>query len=217
MSKQYVMVDAGALQMVRNALQRDAEEGKTARAEMLAELDAATRAQPFTVPQAEDFCYCDDSISLQIVSGGGSKEGLYGKVTLKLNGEYVDYVQATLQQAERREMQETEQMLRAEIARLQAVASRAVPSEARLPLLETMQIWDVFQRGNWWAAMVSPIGWDARRVKEDMEKQGHSSELTVAARKVIAADANPVAALMARNAELEAMLTAAPQPQDSTP
>lgn len=89
--------------------------------------------------------------------------------------------------------------------------------QAPPPLQETMQIWDIFQRGKWWAAMVSPIGWDARRVKEDIERQGYSNELTVAARKVIAADANPVAALMARNAELEALLAAATQAQDSAP
>lgn len=119
---------------------------------------------------------------------------------------------AELSHAERREMQETEQRLRAEIARLQAIASQAVPSEAPPPLLETMQIWDIFQRGKWWAAMVSPIGWDAFRVKQELESQGYSSDLVVAARKAIAADANPVAALMARNAELEALLAAAPQP-----
>ena len=32
---------------------------------------------------AEDFCYCDDDISLQMVSGGAALEGLYGRVTLK--------------------------------------------------------------------------------------------------------------------------------------
>lgn len=41
-SKHIVLVDAGALQMVRNALRRDAEGGNQARAEMLAELDKAT-------------------------------------------------------------------------------------------------------------------------------------------------------------------------------
>lgn len=48
-------------------------------------------AQPAT---AEDFCYCDDDISLQMVSGGAALEGLYGRVTLKINGQYVDYVKA---------------------------------------------------------------------------------------------------------------------------
>lgn len=43
---------------------------------------------------AEDFCYCDDDISLQMVSGGAALEGLYGRVTLKINGQYVDYVKA---------------------------------------------------------------------------------------------------------------------------
>lgn len=158
--------------------------------------------------------------------------------------------------AERREMQEIEQRLRAEIARLQAIADRAVPdgwreaavglvdayfnnnvgenvynrmaslramlaaakppSESPASTLGTMQIWDIFQQGKWWAAMVAPLGWDAHCVKEDMERQGYSSELTVAARKVIAADANPVVALMARNAELEALLATTTH-QDSTP
>ena len=43
---------------------------------------------------AEDFCYCNDDISLQIVSGGAAKEGLYGRVTLLIDGKYVDYVPA---------------------------------------------------------------------------------------------------------------------------
>lgn len=44
--------------------------------------------------------------------------------------------------AERREMQETEQRLRAEIARLQAVASRAVPDGWRLvPVEPTKAMW----------------------------------------------------------------------------
>lgn len=38
-----VAVNAGALQMVRNALQRDADEGKQSRKEMLAELEATIR------------------------------------------------------------------------------------------------------------------------------------------------------------------------------
>jgi hypothetical protein len=51
--------------------------------------DVAEKAAP-----AEDFCYCDDDISLQMVSGGAALEGLYGRVTLKINGQYVDYVKA---------------------------------------------------------------------------------------------------------------------------
>lgn len=38
-----VLVNAGALQMVRNALKRDADEGKQSRREMLAELEATIR------------------------------------------------------------------------------------------------------------------------------------------------------------------------------
>ena len=44
-NKHMVLVDAGALQMVRNALKRDAESGNQARAEMLDELDKATTQQ----------------------------------------------------------------------------------------------------------------------------------------------------------------------------
>jgi hypothetical protein len=43
---------------------------------------------------AEDFCYCDDDISLQMVSGGAAPEGLYGRVTLKIGDAYVNYVKA---------------------------------------------------------------------------------------------------------------------------
>ena len=43
---------------------------------------------------AEDFCYCDDDISLQMVSGGAALEGLYGRVTLKIGDAYVNYVKA---------------------------------------------------------------------------------------------------------------------------
>lgn len=46
-------------------------------------------------PSEGQFCFCGDEISLQIVSGGAAPEGLYGRVTLKVNGEYVDYVKAT--------------------------------------------------------------------------------------------------------------------------
>lgn len=42
----------------------------------------------------EDFCYCNKSVSLQIVSGGGSPHGYLGRVTLKIDGKYVDYVRA---------------------------------------------------------------------------------------------------------------------------
>lgn len=55
------------------------------------QIAAVLAAQP---APAEDFCYCDDDISLQMVSGGAALEGLYGRVTLKINGQYVDYVKA---------------------------------------------------------------------------------------------------------------------------
>lgn len=40
----------------------------------------------------EDFCFCNNEVSLQSVSGGGAPEGYLGKVRLKINGEYVSYV-----------------------------------------------------------------------------------------------------------------------------
>jgi len=48
--------------------------------------------EPVKLSHSEDFCYCDHEISLQIVSGGAAPEGLYGRVTLQVKGEYVDYV-----------------------------------------------------------------------------------------------------------------------------
>jgi hypothetical protein len=47
----FVLVNAGALQMVRNALQRDADDGRSARGEMLAELDAVTKPAPAQAQQ----------------------------------------------------------------------------------------------------------------------------------------------------------------------
>lgn len=41
--------------------------------------------------KGEQFCFCNDDISLQIVSGGASVHGLYGEITLKVGGEYVTY------------------------------------------------------------------------------------------------------------------------------
>ena len=52
--------------------------------------------EPVKLSPFEDFCYCDHEISLQIVSGGAAPEGLYGRVTLQVKGEYVDYVPTPL-------------------------------------------------------------------------------------------------------------------------
>lgn len=38
------------------------------------------------------FCYCNEEVSLQSVSGGGSDVGYLGRVRLKINGEFVSYV-----------------------------------------------------------------------------------------------------------------------------
>ncbi|BAW19184.1 hypothetical protein [Ralstonia phage RP31] len=40
-------------------------------------------------------CYCNDDISLQMVSGGAAPDGLYGEVTLKIGETYVEYVRKT--------------------------------------------------------------------------------------------------------------------------
>jgi hypothetical protein len=49
---------------------------------------------PPAAPKQEDFCFCHDGVSLQIVSGGAAPEGYLGKVTLLIDGKYVDYVKA---------------------------------------------------------------------------------------------------------------------------
>ena len=43
-------------------------------------------------------CFCHDGVSLQMVSGGAAPEGYLGKVTLLIDGEYVDYVKAQPEQ-----------------------------------------------------------------------------------------------------------------------
>lgn len=50
-------------------------------------------AQP-PLPEQQDSCFCHDGVSLQIVSGGAAPEGYLGKVTLLIDGKYVDYVKA---------------------------------------------------------------------------------------------------------------------------
>ena len=45
-------------------------------------------------PMQEDSCFCHDGASLQMVSGGAAPEGYLGKVTLLIDGEYVEYVKA---------------------------------------------------------------------------------------------------------------------------
>ena len=49
-------------------------------------------------PVAWDPCFCHDGVSLQIVSGGAAPEGYLGKVTLLIDGEYVDYVKVQPEQ-----------------------------------------------------------------------------------------------------------------------
>jgi len=51
------------------------------------ELAAAQECIP-----VEDFCACNKSISLQMISGGAHASGLYGTLTLKIDDKYVEYV-----------------------------------------------------------------------------------------------------------------------------
>ena len=39
----------------------------------------------------EAFCYCNEDVSLQMVSGGGAPEGYLGKVTLRIGDQYREY------------------------------------------------------------------------------------------------------------------------------
>ena len=48
----------------------------------------------------EDFCFCNNEVSLQSVSGGAAPEGYLGRVRLKINGEFVSYVRESAQPAE---------------------------------------------------------------------------------------------------------------------
>jgi hypothetical protein len=49
---------------------------------------------PLPVQPVQDSCFCHDGASLQMVSGGAAPEGYLGKVTLLIDGEYVDYAKA---------------------------------------------------------------------------------------------------------------------------
>lgn len=78
----------GAAKMVANMLERD---GTPARVEAANEI--LTAANESTQRELEeDFCFCGDHVSLQMVSGGAAKEGYLGRITLKVDGEYVEYV-----------------------------------------------------------------------------------------------------------------------------
>jgi hypothetical protein len=62
--------------------------------EVAAQADGSLAAQPEPASPAESFCYCNDGISLQSVSGGAHKAGYAGEVFLKVEGEYVRYIKA---------------------------------------------------------------------------------------------------------------------------
>jgi hypothetical protein len=47
--------------------------------------------QSLTPNSGRQFCYCDDGVSLQMVSGGGAPEGYLGKVTLRIGDQYREY------------------------------------------------------------------------------------------------------------------------------
>ena len=54
-----------------------------------------------TPPSSEEsYCFCNDEISLQMISGGGSPEGYRGRVTLLLDDDmYIDYIRKDLYDA----------------------------------------------------------------------------------------------------------------------
>ena len=92
---------------------------------------AVADVEPVRLSPSEDFCYCDHEISLQTVSGGAAPEGLYGRVTLKVKGQYIAYapasalaaLQAELTQA-RDEISTREIELMAQLAESQAEVER---------------------------------------------------------------------------------------------
>jgi hypothetical protein len=60
-----------------------------------------TSDSPSPPSSEESFCFCNDEISLQMISGGASKEGYRGKVTLLLDdGVYIDYIRKDLYDSE---------------------------------------------------------------------------------------------------------------------
>lgn len=63
---------------------------------------AAQSAPDESLPE-EQFCYCNGSVSLQIVSGGAHPLGYLGEVTLKVGDEYVKYIRAQSAPAGERE------------------------------------------------------------------------------------------------------------------
>jgi hypothetical protein len=45
----------------------------------------------------ESYCFCNDEISLQMISGGGAPEGYRGRITLLLDDDvYIDYIRKDL-------------------------------------------------------------------------------------------------------------------------
>lgn len=59
------------------------------------------KAQDVVIPETEDFCFCGKHVSLQMISGGASKHGYLGSVTLLIDGKYIEYTRlnaATVQQ-----------------------------------------------------------------------------------------------------------------------
>lgn len=74
-------------------------------------------------PEQQDACFCHDGVSLQIVSGGAAPEGYLGKVTLLIDGKYVDYVKAQpAQQPVAWAVQACSKMWRGEFAEIDAKA-----------------------------------------------------------------------------------------------
>ena len=59
-----------------------------------------TNVDQEATPVQMDSCFCHDGVSLQMVSGGAAPEGYLGKVTLLIDGEYVDYAKAQPEEQE---------------------------------------------------------------------------------------------------------------------
>ncbi|WP_225547268.1 hypothetical protein [Chromobacterium violaceum] len=72
-------------------------------------------------------------------------------------------------------------------------------------------VWDVFNGKEWFMAVTSPVGWDAKAVSDSLTAQHFAPHLNVMARHIVC-EGNPIAGLMAEVERLREMLAAAPQP-----
>jgi len=73
-------------------------------------------------------------------------------------------------------------------------------------------VWDVFNGTEWFMAVVSPLGWDAKSVSDSLIEQHFAPHLHVMQRHLVC-EGNPVTGLIAEVERLRAMLAAAPKPE----